>query len=318
MKTFRRIFALVLASTLVSGTPLVAGEGATCDEGCMLDLATAYLDGLGVADASEVPLSRDHRLVVDNKAVPVGSGVWTEGAGWTYRHTVADPVNAQAVTFGVIRLSGEPSFMVVRIKQHDGKISESEILTARKGDFALFDPKGPMDADPVFGQFIPTDRRESRDALVATARGYFDGLIHADSGRTRFHPDCNRVENGVQTTNGAWTGSSSCSEGIRRFSYMRGYHDLRFPVVDPARGLVAATLFLDMPLQNRVITVRGKPVEISPERQHLPRSLYLFELFKIEDGHIRRIEAMMRNEAYGTRSPYGGDAATSPPLEEGE
>jgi hypothetical protein len=54
-----------------------------------------------------------------------------------------------------------------------------------------------------------------------------------------------------------------------------------------------------MPQMTRTLLIRGKAVEINPERQHLPRTLFLFELFKVEDGQIREIEAVMRNMTLG-------------------
>lgn len=304
---------ITTAAALLLASPALAATS-DCSEICLLDLATSYLDGLGVGDASEVPLSPEHRVWVNGTEADLRAGIWTTGSGWTYRHTVADAVSGEAVTLGVIREGEAQAFVAVRIKQDGGLIEQSEILVSREGDFSLFQPGGPRDADPVFGAFIPAERRQSRGDLERIARGYFQALIHSDPKLAAFHPDCNRVENNVQTTNGARVGSSSCSEGIRRFAYMRGYHGLRFPVIDPARGLVMTALFLDMPLQERTITVRGKPVEISAERNRLPRSLYLFELFKIEDGRIRRIEAVLRDEPYGTRLAFGGEEAEAKPL----
>lgn len=299
-----------LAIVAMTASPVSAQD---CGEPCLLDLATSYLDGLGVADPSEVPLSPHHRLWVNGQLADTSSDIWRNFDGWSYRHTVADPVNRQAVTLGVIYEGEAQDFIAVRVREDAGQIVESEILLSREGDFSLFRPAEVRDANPIFGSFLPADRRQSRAELEQVARGYFEGLINGDASRTAFHPDCNRVENNVATTN-ARVGGSSCSEGVRRFSYMRGYHNLRFPVIDPARGLVMTVLFIDMPEQRRTIMVRGEPIEISPERNHLPRSLYLFELFKIEDGRIRRIEAVLRNEPYGTQLPFGGEEAQGPAL----
>jgi len=306
----RMMIAVVLALTPM---PAVA-QAPDCGETCMLDLMTSYLDGLGVRDASQVPLAANHTVYENGKPSSTGTGIWTSGNGWTYRHTVADPQEQQAVTLGVIRDGDQPAFIAVRIAVEGKQIVESELLVSRKGDFSLFEPGGPRDADPIFGTFIPEDRRQSREELKAAAHGYFDSLINSDPARVRFHPDCNRVENGVLTTNGPRVGSSSCSEGVPRFSYMRGYHGLRFPVIDAARGLVMTALFFDMPMQDRTVQVRGETVAITAEKHHLPRSLYLFELFKIEDGRIKRVEAVMRNEAYGTDFGFGGESAEGPPL----
>ena len=42
----------------------------------------------------------------------------------------------------------------------------------------------------------------TRQQLIDTANLYFDGLQRSDGkGRYPFAPDCNRLENGIQTTN---------------------------------------------------------------------------------------------------------------------
>jgi hypothetical protein len=64
---------------------------------------------------------------------------------------------------------------------------------------------------------------------------------------------------------------------------------------------------VDMPEMTRTLTIRGRPVEINPQKQHLPRTLFLCELFKVEDGRIRQIEAVMRN------MPLGADVGWSAP-----
>jgi hypothetical protein len=74
---------------------------------------------------------------------------------------------------------------------------------------------------------------------------------------------------------------------------------LRVPVIDEERGLAYAIVAIDMPLMNQTISVRGRPIEITAERHHLPRTLLLFELFKVESGRVTAIEAVMRNAALG-------------------
>ena len=54
---------------------------------------------------------------------------------------------------------------------------------------------------------------------------------------------------------------------------------------------VFCVVAIDMPMMAKTIMVRGKPHEIKPERHHLPRTLCLHELFKVENGRIRSIES---------------------------
>jgi hypothetical protein len=55
---------------------------------------------------------------------------------------------------------------------------------------------------PVFTETVPAGERMSRAALIETANAYFTGMQRNDGrGDYPFHPECNRIENGTQTTN---------------------------------------------------------------------------------------------------------------------
>ena len=300
---------------------LVATPASACDESCLLDVASDYLDGLTANDPSEVALAPNLRSTENGVETPIGEGLWQTATGWTYRHTIADPVNGTVVTLGALHegVDGEGApkevMTAVRLKVTDRKISESELLVTRKDDFALFRPSALGDADPIFDRVEPSETRSTRADLEGLARGYFEALIWGDPKKTKFHPDCNRVENGVQTSNQPQRGLASCQESMRRFAYMHKYRDVRFPVVDEKRGLVLAVAIFDMPPQNRTLMVRGKPFQVTPERNRLPRSLYLYELFKVENGRIKRIEAVLHNLPLGADMGWGGERGNESPLE---
>jgi hypothetical protein len=286
----------------------------SCGETCLLDLATSFIDGVGAADPSGVPLAKAFVQWENGIRTSTHEGIWKTGNGWTYRHTVADPVTGETVTFGVVRDGDKPTMSVVHLWIRGRTIAKAELLVSHEGDFSLFNPGEPHDPAAIFETFLPVDRRDTRETLRKTAKGYFDSLISSDRSKVHFHPDCNRIENGIRTTNGSRPGMTSCSDGVPRFAYMHAYRDMAFPVLDPARGLAVVRVMFDLPLMDRTITVHGKPVVMNAERNHLPRSLYLFEMFRIEDGRIKRIEAILRNEKLGAELPFGGENASGPPI----
>jgi hypothetical protein len=102
---------------------------------------------------------------------------------------VIETVEESAVTF---RLGVDPS----------GAINEVEVLVVRDSDEALKFPNPRFERKPIMEAFVPEAERMSRERLLTIADGYFNTLEQNDGQIfTRFHPDCNRVENGVQTTN---------------------------------------------------------------------------------------------------------------------
>lgn len=303
--------AACLRSSLVAGL-LAFGSvpgmawAQDCNEGCLLGIAGRYLDAVSANDPAAAPLSSSLRATENAVPVKPGEGIWKSATGWTYRHSFVDAAKGGIGVFGVVNEGPDKQALVsVRLKVADGKIIESETLVTRPGEFALFNP-AVTEAKAVFTNFVIPDQRATRAQLEAIVRSYFIGITHADPSHVPFHPDCNRVENGVQTTNAGGRLSASCAEGLYHFAYMQRFRELRFPVIDTRRGLVWAALAFDMPEMNRTVTRHGKAFEINPQKQHLPRTLFLFELFKVEGGKIRAIEAFMRNMPIGSEMGWPG------------
>jgi hypothetical protein len=302
------IVAAALAALLSGG----AQATTRCDEDCLLSVAGTYMDALGANDPSTVPFSPTLKSTENGAALAPGEGIWRSATGWLYRHTIVDPDSGGIAIYGTVTEgAGKRAILAARLKVAGGKIAESELLVSREGDFSLFNPL-VGDALPILTRVEPVESRSTRAELAAIARSYFDGITHASAANVRFHPDCNRVENGVQTTNNA-NGAPSCAEGMPRFGYMQRYRELRMPVIDTRRGLVWAITAFDLPVMRATKTIRGKPYEINPERQHLPRTLFLYELFKVERGRIRAIEAELRNAPLGATMGWAGTADTAKP-----
>jgi hypothetical protein len=303
ISALKRAALAAVAAFVITGSAQAAVK---CDEDCLLGIAGAYMDSLTANDPAGAPFAAHVRATENGVETPTTQGIWQSAHGWLYRHTVVDPVSGEIGVLGSVRetVTGE-AMVAIRLKVTDRRIVESELLVTRNGDFALFEPRWTTDAKPIFGLVEPPDSRMSRAALEAVPHRYFAALAAGDPSLIAVHPDANRVENGVQTTNSPTLMSPGLSEGIHRFVYMQHARQLRVPVIDTKRGLALAITAVDMPLLTKTLMIRGKPFEINPERQHLPRTLFLFELFKVEDGRVRAIEAVMRN------APLGGDMGWS-------
>lgn len=302
----RSHFALAL--TLALCTPSLAQAAATsCNESCLLSIADTYLGSLTANDLSGAPLAAKVRWTENGRETSPGEGIWKTASAWSYRHTFVDPEAGGIGVHGtVVEANGKNAIVAIRLKVVDQRITENELLVSREGDFGLFNTT-LIDPKAIFSQVVPAEDRSTRAQLKAIAEGYFTGISTENPQAVSFHPDCNRVENGVQTTNSPPRMMLSCSESLRHFAYMQRHRETRFPVVDTKRGLVWAITAFDMPLMKRKNVVRGRPYEISAELQHLPRTLFLYELFKVEGGKIRQIEAEMRNAPLGASMGWDAD-----------
>ncbi|HEX4998125.1 MAG TPA: hypothetical protein VFY29_07870 [Terriglobia bacterium] len=135
--------------------------------------------------------------------------------------------------------------------------------------------------NPIFLQAIPENERASREELVTQANYYFTALArHDGNGYYPFTEGCVRFENGMTATSDClaqFTGHSldNIVDRIR---------DRRFVAVDRERGIVFSFAFFD--------------------HYRINWTWQLAELFKIEKGKIRRIEAVFHQAPFGIPSGW--------------
>ncbi|WP_028641475.1 hypothetical protein [Novosphingobium acidiphilum] len=274
-----------------------------------------FLDALRAGNAAGVDWADQALTSENNVLLPVGDGVWGTIAGLgDYALRFADPRTRQVGYFGTVIEAIEESGFTLRLRYDaDGAVAEAEMCIVRQSDSGIkfenprYWTKPILEADAV----APAPR----DAMVRLSNGYFDTLqLNDGTIHTRFHPDCQRVENGVQTTNNPEfakivpVSALGCEAQFRMGNYR--YDDelraRRFPLVDEDRGLVLAFGFIDH--SGRLDTYQltdGRTVK-SPVRR--PHSFYVSELFKIDHGMICQIEANFITVPYRMPCPWDAPA----------
>lgn len=270
-------------------------------------LAERYLQALAVRDAGSLPWADDAFITENNVVLARGDGCWnTVTALHPYRLFMAEPEAGQVAVFGAIEETDALNPICVRLEVSGGQITGVETVVARNKDEGF--PFGPQHYVDKPEMALPV-QPAPRDELVRIANGYFETIERNDGTiRTKFHPDCNRVENGVQTTNNADFPLPIARLGCEAqfaLGWYRYDDDLRarrFPLVDVEQGLVLAYGFIDHSgrLGDYHLT-DGTPAR-SPVRR--PHSYYLAEAFKIVDGAIRQVEADFLTVPYRMPSPW--------------
>jgi hypothetical protein len=130
----------------------------------------------------------------------------------------------------------------------------------------------------------------SRADLIRTANYYFSGMAPNDGkGYYPFTDDCLRHENGMITAgpkDASAPNRMGCKEQFEKSlkGVVSRIRDRRFVAVDRERGIVFAFAFFD--------------------HHNINWTWQLGELFKIEKGRIRRIEAMFQKAPFGTPSGW--------------
>jgi hypothetical protein len=317
--------ALVLGLALLGITPLAmtdqavewapnARENALPSRTTRAELYAAldhYLTALKAKDPSRVEWSNHVRNTENSVALMVGDGLWrTITALGSYDLRFADLQLGQVGFFGTVTETDETAAFTLRLKVVDKKITEVETLVVRQLDSGIKFEGQKFEHKPVLNEVLPPAQRLPRPRMVSLADGYFDTLQLNDGTLfTKFHVNCMRIENGVQTTknpNFAVVPVSrlGCEEQFKagNYRYDTRLRARRFPLIDEERGLILAGGFIDHSGElSEYLLTDGTKVRAP---LHRPHSFYLLELFKLKDGAIEQIESNFITVPYNMPSPW--------------
>lgn len=297
---------LLLGAMTLPALGLASTPG-SCNRECLEGYVNRYLDAMQAHEVSDDLFARDVKFTENGVRLPFGNeGLWFRMSGkGTYRFYVPDIETQQVAFIGTVREGGKTTTdgtlvaLALRLKIVDSHITEVEQLAIRPdvplGGAAPAPSRFAQTGEavekmgaphPVFKEVIPEAKRPSREEMIKTANYYFTGLQRNDGkGYYPFTDDCDRFENGVQTTNSAFQ-KLSCKkqfeEGLK--GVVSRVRDRRFVAVDRERGIVFAFGFFD--------------------HEQINWTWQLAELFKIENGQIRRIEAVFHRAPYGINSGW--------------
>jgi len=303
------------------------GKGGACDRACLEALVDQYLDAMTAHDPKLAPLAKNVKFTEDGQKLVIPDGLWNSMVGkGTYRLFVDDPQAGSVAFMGTIkeegRTAGEPigSVIALRLKVVNRQITEAEALVVRNPDTAArLEKLGTP--NHLFLEAVPEAQRMSRADLVKTANMYFSGMQQNDGkGNYPFTDDCNRIENGMQTTNAplkdgqtkpdpatatnysaAWGCKEQFQSGLLHF--VTRIRDRRYVAVDQERGLVFSFAFFDHSAgkTRHFETPNGRQVVGGPSQ---PWTWEIAEMFKVENGKLHQIEAVLQRSPYGMTSGW--------------
>jgi len=324
-----RFLFIAGAGVLLAAAALGQNNNAkgSCDRACLEGFVDRYLDAMVAHDPKKLPLVRNVRFTENGQKLELPDGLWNSMAGkGTYRLFVTDLQTGQVAFIGTIReesrTPGEPApaVLALRLKIDKGQIAEAETLVVRNEQAAKnFEKLGHP--NPLFLETIPPGERASREDLIKTANMYFSGMQQNDGkGVYPFTDDCNRIENGSRATNvptpdgekrpdpataTGYSGQWSCKEQFESglLHFVTRIRDRRYVAVDPERGLVFAFAFFDHSAgKTRTFQIpNGRTVTAGPTQ---PWTWEIAEMFRLENGKIRRIEAVLDRAPYGMLSGW--------------
>jgi hypothetical protein len=314
------LFALALllpvAGCVPKAPPATSAPAPTtaCDRQCLYGVLDSYLAALKARDAHKVQWAPQARYTENNVELAPGDGLWgTITALDSYEMRFADPKDGQVAIFGVVEETAGPngrSPYATRLKVVNGAIAEAETIVVRKDDAGIPFVTGDIKPVPVWGEIVPEAERDSREVLIAAADGYFNTLqLNDGTLRVQFTDDCNRREDGMQSTNLKDPGLDAiwrmgCADQFRQGAYR--YDDRvrgrRYMMLDEELGIALSAGFIDH--EGRL----GKfKLANGTEREsifHRPHTLAFLEAFKVKRGAIRQVESVFLTVPYRMPSPW--------------
>jgi hypothetical protein len=303
MKHFRiTVFAAAILYFSLIGK---AAANIECERECLAGFMTNYLEALVAHDASKLPVTKNVKYTENGVRLNLTDGLWcTASAMPTYRVDVIDEEAGQIGLLGIIDENGNKNFFATRLKVEKGKsVSQIENLIVRNIMMGAppdlgFPIKVNTEPHPLMMQVIPEGKRSSRAELIRIGDSYFTGLdTDNDGANVPFDPKCQRRENAIVTAN-----NPDAEEGSIAWMDCKAQFDTKFSVIvtdirerrfiaDPVTGLAFAMGYFDHDgAVNKSITQ--------------PYSIIIGEIFKIMEGKIRQIEAVLMTVPYGMESGW--------------
>jgi hypothetical protein len=297
----RLLLPLILVGPIAS-----AQTGGDCDSACLTGLVDDYLEAMLAFDGmalpgslAPLPWAESVGFTENDVGLMIGDGLWGSSTAVGEGYTLADPATGNVLWFGIVEEHGQPAYAALRLGVTGGRIAEVETVVGREGSPAPFAPTAGYALDPAFSAPLPTAQRLSRRRLETLVAGYYATLEQNDGTlRTEIADDCQRLTNGFATSDVEGSGISGCRQQLEAgwYRYVDSVRAVRTPMVDETRGVVVALALLDhaarfVDYETRDGQARKIPIEY-------PNTHAVLEIFKIENGEIRRIEGVTAFQPY--------------------
>ncbi len=293
----RAWLAVSAATVALAGA---AGAQEACDRECLIGVSEAYLAAMVAHDPARAPVAQGIKFTENTNVLALGEGsAWTGVTGVRdYKVYVADADAGQVALYTVIDGAERPGLLTLRLKIEDRLITEAETVYVGIGLTGFGSVDNLAEAAPTWSEIVPPERRRSREEMIEITDLYFQTLEEGHKDFIPFTDDCLRVENGMITAGNPEStgiGAMACRENLNQpiWAYITHVNPRRYLAIDEERGLVSGMfMFRHTGTESSYVNDAGETVPFS-EAMLRVQSVVISELFKIDDGKITRIEAVM-------------------------
>jgi hypothetical protein len=315
-----RLLVIGLATALVLGATGAPAAERGCNRECLAGVMSSYLQALTSHDPAKLSVTKNVKYTENGVRLNLGDGLWrTASAMPTYRLDVIDDEAGQVGLLGRISENGNNNWFAVRLKvEQNHKVSQIEALINRSisagpGAGPPGGAKGNTEPNPLMAEEIAKDGRLSRAALARIGNSYFTGMADEDSSaNVPFSPQCQRRENGTVTANNPDSPKGSMQWLDCKSQFDTGFsvivtniRERRFAIVDRTKNLAFGWGYFDHDGTHAKFsrTLDHTPADVAPTFRQ-PITFYIAEVFKIEDGKIRQIEAVLTTVPFRMESGW--------------
>lgn len=301
-RALRPLAAAAAAFLAVLGPTGAFAQADQCNRRCLLEFLTVYTDGLIMNDTSRIETARNVKVTANGETSRLGKGeVWGNVIRMPYRQAFVDPATGSAMM--MTTLTNTPTrdaerwwFYMVRLQVEAMKITEIEEI-AFDGTLRGNPASSLVFSDRIFDTVLPEEERVSREELIKVANQYFDVVSGTlDWRKVPWHPECQRYELATMTVNSAML-PESCGVEFENPRIKWPVKNRRIYIADVERGVVMGVGLFTAP----------------PDYPDNNESV-VFEVFKVQDGLIRHIEAMFRGNNTQKKSGWPDIEGTAAPI----
>jgi hypothetical protein len=254
---------------------------AACDRACLTELNDTYLAALIANDATQLELADGVRFTENGAELPLTEGLWAVASSLRdFRQDFAEVPAGQTAGFAALDDDAGAVLLAFRLEVVERAVTEIETIVVRQGEATFFSPSGLRTRDPLYDTEVPAAARLPRERMIEIVDSYFMGIESGNGSAIPVDDSAARNENGTVTARGA------AIQNLAMFSYIEEVRR-RYVLVDEERGIVLPFVIFEIPMG-----LGGS------------RALHLAELFKVEDGKIMDILAIMVNRPLGTPSGW--------------
>jgi hypothetical protein len=292
--------------------PPAAVADPNCDRKCLENFMNKFRVAMLDHNPAELPLTKDARYTENGQELKIGDGLWgtLDGFG-SYQLFLADPEAGEVSFVGTTDESGMAGILVARVKVVDKKVSEMEVVLTRqetRGGFTR--PENLTAPKPAMLEDLDPSDRPTRQQLVDAADNYFEAIEKSNGAIANFDKDVTRIENGTQTCpsnfGGSKMGPLSCEKQLdtHLFEYITPIRPRRYITVDQQKGLVLGIFMFNTPGTILSVNVPGVGKVDESAAATRPFSEEVAELFKVENGKLHDVVAVMVTLPYGAASNW--------------